>query len=77
MKFVLVAAALLFGFWLWRSGRRREPPSAGPGAAPRPSQPQDMVQCPVCSVHLPRSDAIAGKDGALYCCAEHRSRIEG
>jgi uncharacterized protein len=77
MKFVLVVAALLFGFWVWRSGRRGEPPRAGPGAASGPAQPQDMVQCPVCSVHLPRGEAVTGRDGALYCSAEHRLRIEG
>jgi uncharacterized protein len=33
-----------------------------------------MVRCPVCAVHLPRTDALAGPDGRLYCCQEHRLR---
>jgi uncharacterized protein len=33
-----------------------------------------MVRCPVCSLHLPRTDALPGVDGSFYCCADHRSR---
>jgi uncharacterized protein len=33
-----------------------------------------MVCCPVCSVHLPRGEAIAGPDGRLFCSQEHRLR---
>ena len=35
-----------------------------------------MVSCPVCSVHLPRGDAVAGADGRLYCSQEHRLTAE-
>jgi uncharacterized protein len=77
MKFLLVLAVVLVAAWIWRNNRRveqqeqqRQPPPARPPLAP----PQDMVRCPVCSVHLPRSDALAGPDGRLYCCQEHRLR---
>jgi uncharacterized protein len=30
------------------------------------------VRCPVCAVHLPRADAVAGAGGTLYCSQEHR-----
>jgi uncharacterized protein len=73
MKYLLVLAIVLVAVWIWRNNRRAEqqqPPSA---KAPLPA-PQDMVRCPVCSVHLPRTDALAGPDGRLYCCQEHRQR---
>lgn len=75
MKFLLVLAVLVIAYLVWRSGRTRddedEPPKANrPNATP--ALPQDMVRCPVCAVHLPRPDAVAGRSGRLYCCAEHR-----
>jgi len=34
---------------------------------------EDMVQCAVCAVHLPRSEAFL-VDGDLYCSQEHLPR---
>ena len=73
MKYLLVLAVVVIAYLLWRSARVREtadPPSAARG---RPALPQDMVRCPVCSVHLPRPDALPGASGRLYCCQEHRA----
>jgi uncharacterized protein len=57
-------------YLLWRHGRK----SAGAPARPAPplAQPQDMVRCTTCAVHLPRAEALAGADGRLYCSQEHR-----
>ena len=74
MKYLILLAVVLAVVWYWRRARDAAPPRAGgskSGAAPLP---QDMVECPVCRVHLPRSDALPGPGGQLYCCAEHRSR---
>lgn len=73
MKYLLVLAIVLVALWYWRNSRRGEARKnkSGPKST---AQPQDMVQCPVCLVHLPRSDALPGPDGRLYCCAEHRLR---
>ena len=75
MKFLLVLAVLVIAYLVWRSGRTRADEDERP-KAPRPDAtpalPQDMVRCPVCAVHLPRPDAVAGSSGRLYCCAEHR-----
>lgn len=75
MKYLLVLAVVLAVVWLLRANRRADPPAR---SAPRqgPAQQQEMVQCPICSVHLPRSDALPGPNGQLYCCAEHRLRAE-
>lgn len=72
MKYLVLLAVVLAVIWYWRHERRPEgghTRARGPGAT---AAPQDMVQCPVCSVHLPRADALPGPDGRLYCCAEHR-----
>jgi len=62
-----------------RAARSRSDPSAaGPGAAdPRPREPErvaapeTMVQCAVCGIHLPGSEArYAG--GRTYCGDAHR-----
>jgi uncharacterized protein len=79
MKYLLVLAIVFVAVWLWRNNRREEKDErqqARPAAPPVP-QAQDMVRCPVCSVHLPRTDALPGPDGALYCCQEHRLRAGG
>jgi uncharacterized protein len=76
MKYLLLLAVVLAVIWFLRGGGARRG-SSSPGEAPRRTPapaPQDMVECPVCHVHLPRSDALPGPNGQSYCCAEHRAR---
>lgn len=73
MKYLLVLAVVLVAAWIWRNNRRIEQQERPPPKQPLPA-PQDMVSCPVCSVHLPRGEALPGPDGRLYCCQEHRLR---
>jgi uncharacterized protein len=83
MKYLLVLAIVLVALWFWRNSRRagesREDQSSPASKSTTASngQPQDMVECPICLVHLPRTDALPGPDGRLYCCAEHRLRAGG
>ena len=72
LAIVFVVLAALRGS---RALQRRRPPG-GAAKAPPPVQ-QDMIECPVCRVHLPRADALPGPDGQLYCCAEHRQHARG
>jgi uncharacterized protein len=74
MKFLVLIAVILAVAWYIRNSNRRDDAGAARGRAAPPSGPQDMVQCPVCAVHLPRTDALAGPDGRLYCSNEHRLR---
>jgi uncharacterized protein len=71
MKYLILLAILAVAYLLWRNARlqRRDAPPKGGGPA---ASPQDMVRCPVCSLHLPRGDAVAGSDGVMYCSQEHR-----
>jgi uncharacterized protein len=75
MKYLVLLAVVLVVLWFLRNSRRGGPSrdQAPPPGAPA-AKPQDMVECPVCLVHLPRSDALPGPDGQFYCCAEHRLR---
>ena len=76
MKYLILLLVVLAVLWLWRNARRGGGDTgAAPKSGPTPL-PQDMVRCPVCSVHLPRSDALPGPDGQLYCCTAHRERAQ-
>jgi uncharacterized protein len=77
MKYLVVLLVVLAVLWLLRSQRRSVRRDAESNQKPTLPQPQDMVRCPVCAVHLPRADALPGPDGRLYCCAAHRPRAEG
>lgn len=80
MKYLVLLAIVVAVIWYLRSKRReveRKEEAPPPPRQEALGDPQDMVRCPVCSVHLPRTDALPGPDGRLYCCAEHRSRAGG
>ena len=73
MKYLLLIAIVAVAYFLWRNARVAERRARAPKA---PAGPQEMVSCRVCSVHLPRGDAVAGADGRLYCSNEHRIASE-
>lgn len=73
MKYLVLIAVIFAVLWFTRTNRGPAGSAqAGRRAAPPP--PQDMVECPVCHVHLPRGDALPGPGGQLYCCADHVRR---
>lgn len=79
MKYLILFAVILVVWMLVRnSARRTERSAAPPPVPPRPDSgpalPQDMVRCPVCALHLPRSDALPGPGGQLYCSPEHQQQ---
>jgi uncharacterized protein len=77
MKYLILLLVVLAVLWYWRNARRGDaPPPGRQGKAQPGALPQDMVRCPVCSVHLPRSDALPGPDGQLYCCTAHRTQAQ-
>ena len=76
MKFLLVLAVALVGVWLWRTHRQTGQKLRRDGPPASPPQLQDMVRCPVCAVHVPKADAVAGQHG-FYCSTEHRQGAEG
>jgi uncharacterized protein len=81
MKALLFLLALLALIGLIRASlsRRSKPPGTATPVNPgrqRTEQPQRMVQCAHCGVHLPESEAVTGRLG-LYCSTEHRQAHEG
>ncbi len=80
MKYLVLIAVVVIAYMVWRNARlasRDQGPGSKPPRTPAPGGPHDMVSCPVCSVHLPRSEAVTGGDGLLYCSQEHRLRAGG
>ena len=71
MKYFLLFVVLYVAYLVWRNGRLGAR-NTRPRPPPTPATPQDMVRCPICGVHLPRPDAVAGTNGLLYCSQEHR-----
>lgn len=70
MKYLVLLIVLAVAVGIWRS--RRPTDSGTAKAAPRAfAQPQDMVACDHCGVHVPRAEALMLGQHA-YCCAEHR-----
>jgi len=76
MKYLLILVIVLAVIWFLRNHRRDDKPEPGKDAPRQDAlgQPQDMVRCQICSVHLPRTDALPGPGERYYCCAEHRAR---
>jgi uncharacterized protein len=77
IKLLLLVAAVFAVIWFMRGARLSQQRDGPPARGAAPPPPQDMVECPVCRVHLPRTDALPGPGGQLYCCAEHRQRAGG
>ena len=81
MKYLVLIAVLAVVYMLWR--QKRLDGSTGPttGQASRTSasanqrsahQPQEMIPCSHCGLHLPREDAVTGAGGRLFCSTQHR-----
>ena len=78
MKYLLLIVVLFVAYTVWRNGRLRDERESRPRPPQGPAgNPQEMVSCPVCGVHLPRSEAVPGARGILYCSNEHRLRAGG
>jgi uncharacterized protein len=67
-KLLIVLAAALVLYVLWRGLRRDAGPRHGPVAGP---DGERMVGCGHCGVHLPLSEAIQSQ-GRYFCSEEHR-----
>lgn len=69
--FVLVMLAI---YWIRR--RLSAPASKGgeraaTGKAKRRGEPEKMLACAHCGVHVPESEGVRGEHD-FFCCAEHR-----
>jgi uncharacterized protein len=69
VKYLLLIAVVALVLWAMR--RASLPPPAPPRRREQPRL-EAMVRCSHCGLHLPRSEALPGSDGQLYCSAAHR-----
>ena len=68
MKYLLLIAFVAVIWWAWR--KRSLPPGQPPAPAAR--EPEAMVVCAHCGVHLAEADALQAPDGRHYCSEPHR-----
>ena len=82
MKYLLILGLTLVVIWLWQGKRRAtladkaRAQRADPTAARGQVQTTEIIACDVCSVHLPRAEALIGGRG-VYCSDAHRRQAEG
>lgn len=82
MKYLLILGLALVVFWLWQGKRRATLADKARSQQPNPTAARGQVQvteiiaCDVCSVHLPRAEALIGGRG-VYCSDAHRRQAEG
>ena len=79
MKYLLVLLVIVVAVGTWRNKRRAEVAerqAAGTRPAPALKQPQNMVACAHCGLHLPHADAVTDGENQYYCSAEHRSLVQ-
>ena len=67
MKYLLLIAFVAIVWWVWKK-RSMQRPGVTP---PAPREPEAMVTCAQCGVHLPRSDSVS-ENGAYFCSDAHR-----
>ena len=70
MKFLLLIVVIAIGVLMF-TARRRRPERDDRKPAPKP-EPQAMVRCAHCGVHLPRDDALLDAAGRSFCGEAHR-----
>ena len=72
MKYLLILGLVLVIFWVWRSAReRRSANHDRAGKSAHEPVKTEIVECDLCHVHLPRSDALIG-NGGTFCSDAHR-----
>lgn len=73
MRNLLIFILILVGVWWVRRALTRPRDGDGaPGARRRSlNEPERMVACAHCGVHVPESEVVREGE-AVYCCEEHR-----
>ena len=81
MKYLLIFGLTIAVIWLWQGKRRsalsektrqQKPNNQG---RPRQLPTTEIVACDVCSVHLPRAEALTN-GSAVYCIEAHRRQAK-
>ncbi|MGB0722060.1 MAG: PP0621 family protein [Gammaproteobacteria bacterium] len=80
LRALIILALIGLAYW-WFKNRflthRDTPPTDRHQAPPTdPDDPERMVKCRVCGLHVPQSRAIS-RDGRFYCGTEHLEQDQG
>ncbi len=71
LLWVVVIGAGWLGWAVVRNWQRKAGRSAQAPEVSKPDEPEQIVCCSHCGVHLPASEAIVAPGGP-YCCDAHR-----
>lgn len=73
---ILLLLVVVIGIVLWWKHQQRGRHGAAPPTPPPPAaEPEAMLRCAECGLHLPASQTLPGRGGA-FCSVEHRTRFE-
>ena len=73
MRNLLIFLLVLGGiWWVRRALQRVQRKSRGADKAPRLNEPERVLACSQCGVHVPESEGVRDHSG-FYCCEAHRS----
>jgi uncharacterized protein len=77
MKFIVLVIAVLALVYLVRASLRRmqSPLESKRTKSDETGEPQQMLSCAQCGIHLPRDEALPGR-GGVFCGAQHRAAFE-
>ena len=67
MKYLLLVAIVAVVWW----ALKKRPPRSGKRPAPAAREPERMVVCAYCGVHLPQSESVT-ENSACFCSDAHR-----
>lgn len=76
--FLLLLGVALFYLWLKgkkQAKRNTEEAAKAKAMQAQISEPEEIVQCQYCSVHLPKSEGIA-QESRFYCSKEHLESLD-
>ncbi|MBX3679877.1 PP0621 family protein [Cognatazoarcus halotolerans] len=71
LLFVLVMLAVYWGRRAFSKPAARSGKDPAAGRAGRAAEPEKMLACVHCGIHVPESEGVRD-DHDFYCCAEHR-----
>ena len=78
MKYALILLVVAVGFWLWlrnrNVGRDKDSNVSEQQPPPKNQNITPVISCSVCGLHLPRSEALIGKQGS-YCSEAHQRQV--
>jgi len=78
LKYLILALLII---WLFKARPWRHTPTESPESQGKhvpdapPGEPQTMVECAHCGLHLPKQDALRSggtMTDSYYCCESHR-----